>query len=254
MSARGRRVAVAARRAGSARRSRRARPRRRRRSSPRCAARGRDRRRAARRARARRRPGRPAAGRSCSRPGRSRGRSRSRGRRSRASAPRSPARASTTSSAPSHACSERETSYVKSTCPGVSIRFSWWPFHVTRTACALIVIPRSRSRSIESSSCSRISPLRDGVGQLEDAVGERRLAVVDVRDDREVADAFLVHGIRPAGGGLAAIVARSARALAASGRTRGTRRPPTSDAAPSETSCAAERAAEHAGRARARSP
>jgi hypothetical protein len=31
------------------------------------------------------------------------------------------------------------------------------------------------------------------VGDLEDAVGERRLAVVDVRDDREVADAGLVH-------------------------------------------------------------
>ena len=30
--------------------------------------------------------------------------------------------------------------------------------------------------------------LGDGVGELEDAVGERRLAVVDVRDDREVAD------------------------------------------------------------------
>ena len=28
----------------------------------------------------------------------------------------------------------------------------------------------------------------DGLGQLEDAIGKRRLAVVDVRDDREVAD------------------------------------------------------------------
>ena len=35
----------------------------------------------------------------------------------------------------------------------------------------------------------------DGVGELEDPVGERRLAVVDVRDDREVADAALVHGL-----------------------------------------------------------
>jgi hypothetical protein len=34
---------------------------------------------------------------------------------------------------------------------------------------------------------------RDRVGQLEDAVGERRLAVVDVRDDGKVADAVLVH-------------------------------------------------------------
>ena len=35
----------------------------------------------------------------------------------------------------------------------------------------------------------------DGLGELEDAVGERRLAVVDVRDDREVADLALVHGL-----------------------------------------------------------
>ena len=68
-----------------------------------------------------------------------------------------PCAASTTSTAPSHACSERETSYVKSTWPGVSIRLSSCPFHWTRTACALIVIPRSRSSSIESSSWSRIS-------------------------------------------------------------------------------------------------
>ena len=36
-----------------------------------------------------------------------------------------PWEASTTSSAPSHAASERLTSYVKSTCPGVSMRWSW---------------------------------------------------------------------------------------------------------------------------------
>ena len=36
-----------------------------------------------------------------------------------------PCEASTTSSAPSHEASERETSYEKSTCPGVSIRFNW---------------------------------------------------------------------------------------------------------------------------------
>ena len=33
----------------------------------------------------------------------------------------------------------------------------------------------------------------DGFGDLEDAVGQRRLAVVDVRDDREVADLALIH-------------------------------------------------------------
>ncbi len=72
-----------------------------------------------------------------------------------------PCAASTTSSAPSQAASERETSYVKSTCPGVSMRFRWyvspWWSQSTRTACALIVIPRSRSMSMESSTWSRIS-------------------------------------------------------------------------------------------------
>ena len=33
--------------------------------------------------------------------------------------------ASTTSTAPSHAARERETSYVKSTWPGVSMRLNW---------------------------------------------------------------------------------------------------------------------------------
>jgi hypothetical protein len=32
----------------------------------------------------------------------------------------------------------------------------------------------------------------DGPGELEDAIGQRRLAVIDVGDDREVADP--VHG------------------------------------------------------------
>ncbi len=38
----------------------------------------------------------------------------------------------------------------------------------------------------------------DRVGQLEDAVGQRRLPVVDVGDDREVADFPLVHALRGA--------------------------------------------------------
>ena len=40
----------------------------------------------------------------------------------------------------------------------------------------------------------------DGAGDLEDAVGQRRLAVVDVGDDREVAD--VVHGRAQYGGAL----------------------------------------------------
>ncbi len=39
-------------------------------------------------------------------------------------------------------------------------------------------------------------PLGERRGQLEDAVGERRLAVVDVRDDGEVADAIEAHEVR----------------------------------------------------------
>jgi hypothetical protein len=40
---------------------------------------------------------------------------------------------------------------------------------------------------------------RHRLRDLEDAVGQRRLPVVDVGDDREVADAVLVHGsLRPA--------------------------------------------------------
>ena len=37
---------------------------------------------------------------------------------------------------------------------------------------------------------------RDRVCDLKDAVGQRRLAVIDVRDDREVSDQFLVHDHR----------------------------------------------------------
>ena len=34
----------------------------------------------------------------------------------------------------------------------------------------------------------------DGVGQLEDAIGQRRFPMVDMGDDREVADFVLSHG------------------------------------------------------------
>ena len=39
-----------------------------------------------------------------------------------------PCAASTTSKAPSHAARDLETSYIKSTCPGVSIRFNSYIF------------------------------------------------------------------------------------------------------------------------------
>jgi len=63
-----------------------------------------------------------------------------------------------------------------------------WSFHATRTFWALMVIPRSLSMSIESRYCSRIWRGRPH-GQLEDAVRQGRLAVIDVADDGEIADA-----------------------------------------------------------------
>src|SRR6478609_250785 len=77
-----------------------------------------------------------------------------------------PCDASTRRIAPSHAASERETSYEKSTWPGVSIMLSayarLWPeasstCHGMRTAWLLIVIPRSRSMSMRSRYCARMS-------------------------------------------------------------------------------------------------
>ena len=68
-----------------------------------------------------------------------------------------PCAASTSRRAPSQDMSERRTSWEKSTCPGVSIRLSWYhsPSLVSwrsETLFDLMVMPRSRSRSIESSN------------------------------------------------------------------------------------------------------
>ena len=66
-----------------------------------------------------------------------------------------PCEASTISSAPSQAAMERETSYEKSTCPGVSIRFRTYfsPLYMYSIwmAWLLMVIPLSFSKSISSS-------------------------------------------------------------------------------------------------------
>ncbi len=54
---------------------------------------------------------------------------------------------------------------------------------------------RARARGPSSRAAARACRGRPTVSvSSQDAVGERRLAVVDVRDDREVADAALVHG------------------------------------------------------------
>ena len=57
-----------------------------------------------------------------------------------------------------------------------------------RAVWALIVMPRSRSRSILSRNCVALLARRERLGGVEQPIGERALAVVDVRDDAEVAD------------------------------------------------------------------
>ena len=62
-----------------------------------------------------------------------------------------------------------------------------------RTECALMVMPRSRSRSIASSTCACISRAVR-TGELQQAVGKRALPMVDMGDDREISDECWIHG------------------------------------------------------------
>jgi hypothetical protein len=61
-----------------------------------------------------------------------------------------PATPSKTATAPSRTRSERSTSTVKSTCPGVSMMLIVWSFHWAVVAADVIVMPRSCSCSIQS--------------------------------------------------------------------------------------------------------
>ncbi len=61
-----------------------------------------------------------------------------------------PATAQRTSTAPSSTRSDRSTSMVKSTCPGVSMMLMWWSFQLQWVAALVIVMPRSFSSSMES--------------------------------------------------------------------------------------------------------
>ena len=147
--------------------------------------------------------------------------------------------ASTTRSAPSHACRDRDlVGEVHMT--GHVDEVELVARQITRTAWALIVIPRSRSSSIESRSCSRITLAHGFAVQLEDAIGERRLAVVDVRDDHEVANAVLLHRSlarrRALRAGIATVATPRAREGRALGQTVRPQRPRTRP--PSEKTCA----------------
>ena len=81
---------------------------------------------------------------------------------------------------------------MKSTCPGVSIRFSSYsvPLVPVRQPDGL-GLDRDPALALQVHLVQVLLAhvaVGDGVGELEQAVGERRLPVVDVRDDAEVAD------------------------------------------------------------------
>ena len=61
-----------------------------------------------------------------------------------------PATPSNTATAPSRTRSERSTSTVKSTWPGVSMMLIVWSFHSQVVAAEVIVMPRSCSWAIQS--------------------------------------------------------------------------------------------------------
>ena len=56
-----------------------------------------------------------------------------------------------------------------------------------------MVMPRSRSRSMVSSTCAIISRWRQRAGDFEQAIGKRRFAVIDVRNDAEIPDVRGIH-------------------------------------------------------------
>jgi predicted thioredoxin/glutaredoxin len=60
--------------------------------------------------------------------------------------------------------------------------------YLSAAVCALMVIPRSFSMSIESSTCSSISRSLQAATALDQAVGQRGFAVINVRNDRKISD------------------------------------------------------------------
>ena len=64
-----------------------------------------------------------------------------------------------------------------------------------RTARALMVMPRSRSRSMLSSSCSSISRDGDRLALLEQTVGKGGFAVVNMCNNREIANLLTIFHV-----------------------------------------------------------
>ena len=110
-----------------------------------------------------------------------------------------PCEASTSSSAPSHAASERVTSYEKSTWPGRVDQVQ----DVLLPVVGLVGQPDGVRLDRDAALALEVHAVEDlrlhltrleRPGDLEKPVGERRLAVIDVGDDGEVAYQALIHG------------------------------------------------------------
>ena len=107
-----------------------------------------------------------------------------------------PSAASTSTITPSTIERMRSTSPPKSAWPGVSTILTRVSFHTTEVALARMVMPRSFSRSFEVHR-PLLDPLvvAERAGLRQQLVDERRLAVVDVGDDGDVAQ---LHGVSEA--------------------------------------------------------
>ncbi len=102
-----------------------------------------------------------------------------------------PSTASTSSRQPSTMPSTRSTSPPKSVWPGVSTMLILTPSYSTAVFLARMVMPRSRSRTFDvHGALGYLLPVAELEGLLEHAVHEGGLAVVDVRDDGNIA---IVH-------------------------------------------------------------
>ena len=113
-----------------------------------------------------------------------------------------PSTASTSSSTPSTIDSTRSTSPPKSAWPGVSTMLMRQSCQLIAVFFARIVMPRSFSRSFESIARSGNDEPRVERARLpQQLVDERGLAVIDVRDDRDVSQPFLGQHGGDRGGG-----------------------------------------------------
>ncbi len=90
--------------------------------------------------------------------------------------------------APSSTRSERSTSIVKSTCPGVSKTLTWCPRHTHEVAAAVMVMPCSCSCCIQSITAAPSWPHHHKCDRCNrDLACDGGLARIDVRHNADVA-------------------------------------------------------------------